>query len=328
MTQVVTNENMLEFIEKRSVPEFKAPEKAIEKPAEAAKPVEDKPVEKQEGPPRGEDGKFVAEKVEDKAAVAADDDEDESDLPERVRKQIKQIGKKHRAMKEAEEFATDSYRKQLAAEKRAEAAEAELAASKAPKSGPASDGEDKEPNPDDFKTVGEYTKAYAKYEVAKALRAERTQSEQQRQQQATENTKAEFGKRVAAAMKSIPDYEEIVSAADVDVPAHVAQYIVESEMGPLLGYHLAKHGEDLDRIKSLSPIRAIAELGKLEASLEKTPEKVEKTEPATPQVSRAPAPITPLEGKSTTVEKDPSKMSFKELREYERNRERQQRAAR
>jgi hypothetical protein len=72
-----------------------------------------------------------------------------------------------------------------------------------------------------------------------------------------------------------------------------------------LGYHLAKNRDELNRILNLSPIRAIAELGKLEASLEKKPAKEPITEKvAVKSVSKAPAPITPIEGKSAPVNPD------------------------
>jgi hypothetical protein len=84
-----------------------------------------------------------------------------------------------------------------------------------------------------------------------------------------------------------------------------------------LGYELAKNRDEFDRIAKLPPIRAIAALGKLEDKLfsKAAPEAKAPAAPAT-QVSRAPAPITPLEGKSTTVAKDPSQMSFAELRAH------------
>ena len=81
---------------------------------------------------------------------------------------------------------------------------------------------------------------------------------------------------------------------------------------------------ELNRILNLSPIRAIAELGKMEAKLSKEPEKKVDEKP----VSKAPAPITIVSGQSTTVQKDPKDMTFRELRDYERQREAEKRARR
>ena len=331
MAQVVTNENMQEFIQNRSVPEFKAPE-AKEEPAKASEPVAasaDTAAKEQPKaePQRGADGKFVKAdesqpaKAEEPAAKAADDDEHDDDgakLSDAVKRKIdKIVAKKHRAMKEAEEFARDEYRERKAAVERAEALQREIDALKSGKSQPGTAStEGDEPKMGDFKTVGEYAKALAKYETAQALKAERAERAKDTQKQAIENVQQQFAERVAATAKDIPDYHEVIEAADWEVPHHIQAYIVDSEQGARLGYELAKNRAEFDRIAKLSPIRAFAELGKLEDKLTAKAAPAQAAAPATTQVSRAPAPITPLEGKSTTVAKDPSQMSFAELRAY------------
>lgn len=318
MAQVVTNENMQEFIQNRSVPEFKAPEVQAPEatPAELEVKATDLPT-KEEIQARGPDGKFVkAEepKVDETAAKAADDDDTEdADLPERVRRQI---GKKHRAMKEAEEFAREEYRERKAAEDRAAALERELNELKS-KSGPKPEKGADAPKPEDFKTVADYADALTDYLLEKKLAKREEESTKVRQAQAIQNAQQAFGERVAKVAKDIPDYYEVVEAADVEVPPHIASHIVESgDVGVRLGYHLAKHPEELDRIKKLSPIRAIAELGKLETQLDKKPEPAAPAASARPVVSRAPTPITPLEGNSTPSTKDPATMNFAELRAH------------
>ena len=337
MAQVLTNENMVEFIQTRQAPEFKAPEaKDAAKPSEAvaAKPADSAtasaPEPAKAEQPRAEDGKFVkAEeaqirwtepaKAEEPAAKAAEDDEHDDDgakLSDAVKRKIdKIVAKKHRAMKEAEEFARDEYRERKAAVERAEALQREIDALKAGKSQPGTaSSEGDEPKPEDFKTVGEYAKALTKWEVAQAKKADSADQAKQTQKQQIEAVQQQFAERVAATAKDIPDYLEVVGAADWEVPHHIQAYIVDSENGARLGYHLAKNRDEFDRIAKLSPIRAFAELGKLE---DKLTAKVPAKEPApAAQVSRAPAPITPLEGKSTTVAKDPSQMTFAELRAH------------
>jgi hypothetical protein len=329
MAQVVTNENMLEFIQNRQVPEFKAPEApkpdsatTDKAPAAAIATAETATAAKDE-PARGADGKFVktdeAAKPVEPAAKAADDDEHDDDgakLSDAVKRKIdKIVAKKHRAMKEAEEFARDEYRERKAAVERAEALQREIDALKAGKSGtgPASNGD--EPKPEDFKTVGEYAKAVTKYEVAQAKQAESAEASKQTQKQQIQAATERLSERVTEFAKSTPDYAEVMEQADWDVPAHMQAYFVDSEVPGLLGYHLAQNRDEFDRIAKLSPIRAFAELGKLEDKLTAKPV-AEKAAPAAPQVSRAPAPITPLEGKSTTVAKDPSQMNFAELRAH------------
>src|SRR6267154_1362048 len=133
--QVVTPDNFQQLIETGKVPEFKAPDES-----KTESKAEQQPAGEQA---RGEDGKFVAKDApldtpaekSDKSStdakadeVKADDqpkaeDSDGEDLPEKVRKKI---GAKHRAMKEAEEFAEREFNKRKAAERRADEAEQEL----------------------------------------------------------------------------------------------------------------------------------------------------------------------------------------------------------
>lgn len=357
MPTVVTPETMIDVINHKPIPEFKAPDA---KAAPAVNGSADGATEKSTPPKDVNSGRFVSptgEKTEARsdatggepatdAAGAKDaaegddgDDADTKDLPERVRKAI---GKKHRMMKESEEFAERQYNRARTAEQRADDLARENAELKA-KGQPAKPADDAEaPKAENFKTVGEYADALVNYRVGKALRERDAEAQQRHVDQSIERVKAEFGKRVAKAAESIPDYHEVVGDADVDVPSHVAQHIVESDVGPELGYHLAKHPEELERIKKLSPIRAIAELGKLEDKLAKPAAKTDdaksgaaKSNGASPasgepkQISKAPAPIDTLNSQgSSPVEKDPAKMTFKELREYEIKRFREARARR
>lgn len=318
MTQVVTNANMLEFIQNRSVPEFVAPDKPAELVNNEAKtPSEDLAKDDKKEQPRSADGKFVKSEETTQAKQAdapksADDDSDD-DLPERVKRII---GKKHRGMKEAEEFARERDRQAAVAEAEADRLRREI--DELRKSGPqptkrASDGE---PKPEDFKTVAEYADALTEYKLEQKLGKYREEALQARQQQADATAQSEFIERLSKAREDIPDYDDVVSGAEQIVPPHIAQYIVESELGPHLGYHFAKHPEELERLAKLSPIKAIAEVGKLETKLERKAPAQPAAQPKQQQVSKAPSPITPLEGGSAAVTKDPKDMSFQELRAH------------
>lgn len=318
--QVVTNDNMAEFIQNRTVPDF-VPPKVDAKAEVIAEPA--KADVSKETPPRGEDGKFVkaddvaADAAEKAAKPAVDDEGDDPDgdgLTEHARRVI---GKKHRRMKDAEEFARQLYGDKTAAEKRAEEAERKLA-ERDSKSRPDSDKDSKEPKAEDFKTVGEYTDALVEYRLEKKWAEREAKQVQERQEQAARTAQDALNTRIAATVKELPDYAEVIAESDIDLPPHMAVYVAESPIGPKLGYHLAKHPEDFDRISKLSPIRAIAELGKLEDRLEKPAKAKEPEADEKPATSRAPSPIKPLEGNSAQVTKDPAKMTIQELREYER----------
>ena len=308
MVTVVTSANLEALAQGQTVPEFKPPEAKSEPKVDADPSA--KPVIEADKPPRGEDGKFVDKVEADKAEVKPETDDDVV----LTRKIEKLINKKHRAMKEAEEFGAGEARRAIAAEQRAEALQRQIDELKGTKSDGASTGE---PKPEDFKTVGDYTRALVKYEAQEAGKKSRANTETERQQAQANSVLSEFGKRQADFMKATPDYEEVLSDCDVDIPPMTQQYLVESEYGPQLAYHLAKNPDDITRLRKLSPARQIAEMGKLETKFEKSadaPKQVAAN--GSNGVSKAPAPIQPLEAKSTPVNKDPKDMSFQELRAY------------
>jgi len=272
--------------------------------------------------------------VESKVDVKADEPQvDEDGLTADERKVLgakydKIVAKRHRLQKEAEEardeaeaFAENQYRERRAAERRAEELERQLQALK-----PAEKAlEDAEPQETDEKykdNTRAYWQDWSKWSARQELRAEREKEAQARVQAEQEASREALRKRIAETAKEIPDYEAVVSAADVQVPAHLAAFIQESEIGPKIGYHLAKHPEVLERLSKLSAIKAVAEIGKLEATLTTAP--VEKPQPKTevkPEAkpadkSRAPEPISTLSGNSAPVHKDLKDMTTRETIEY------------
>ncbi len=336
--QVVTNENLTQLIQTGKVDEFVAP----------AAPVAEVKAETAKGEPeRNEDGTFkTVDKADEKAdkgtTEAADaatekkpddqagkieaDDKSDEDLPERVRKKI---GEKHRAMREAEEFGEREFNRRKAAEKRAVELEEELSQLKS-KSGPAQEKTEavdaKAPKPEDFKTVAEYADALVEYKLDKREAERREQASRTEADSARSKQEREFRKQEAEVIAVNPDYRDTVKVLqDEEIPTHIAQYLFET--GPKLIYPFAKlPAEERNRIRGLSPIRAIAELGKLEAKLEKPAQAKSVEQPA---VSRAPSPITPLSGDGAVpVNKDPATMSLQELREYERIKSAEQRSRR
>jgi len=323
--QVVDSQNLQQLVTTGSVPDFVAPTAPQAEPKAEPK-TESKPDE----PARGADGKFVkadggaepqTEGGEKPAATEGVDDggDDVSNLTEHARKVI---GKKHRAQKEAEEWGKQQYLSRRAAEERAEKLQRELQELQT-KSRPAPvEAQKTEPKQEDFKTVGEYTDALVEWKFA-----ERERKQAEAQAAAEQNAVlTAHAARIKSASAEIPDFDEVMArGGDLNIPGHVSSFIVNSDVGHKLMYHLAQNPEEAQRIGKLSPIRGIAELGKLEDRLTAKPAaKGASPDAATPPpVSKAPAPITPLASTSsaTPTHKDPATMSFKELREYERQRE-------
>ena len=339
---VVSSKGLPQFIatgKGEEIPELKVAE---EKPKEDAQvdakdaKVEDKPVEQPEV------------KAEEKPKEPEEGLEPEDmDLQEKARRRI---GKKHAEMKsfqalaeknaeiaaENERFAESQYNERRAAEKRADEAErklAEIQAKLASSEKPEQKEEAKKPDPESFKDEQgnfkaiEYAEALAKYSAEQAVAADRARQVEERQKAEQAALEEAFKKRIAAAIEKYPDFEEVTGKADLPVPPYIAQYITESELGADLAYHFAKNPGEYERIAKMPPIKAIAAIGKLEDKLEpkKEPPPKEEAKPLptapvkpVPVQSRAPAPTTPIDGSGTVIQKDPSQMTFKELREYEK----------
>lgn len=115
---------------------------------------------------------------------------------------------------------------------------------------------------------------------------------------------AERGQSVSkVGAEAYPDFMSAVTTLD-------ALGISGEQVNSLLGmddahkviYALGKNPEEAERILALPPLQQGRELERMASKA---------VQPAPRAVSKAPAPITPVDG-STTVEKDPSKMSMDE----------------
>jgi hypothetical protein len=305
MSKVVSHENMQQLIDTGGVDEF-TPSKS-DATAEAKPADEAKTASKSDKVDLDEDGLTA----EERKILGAKYDQ--------------VVGKRHRMMKEAKEaaaeaesFAETQYRERKAAEKRADELEARLKALEsqaAPKV-----EEAKEPQPGDFKDAVEFARALAKFEADKAVKADRQSRAEEEAKRINEELNAARRARNEAFAATVPDYQETVdglSEIQAMVPDYVAQYILESKQSAAAMYYLGKHPDEFKAILKLSPITAIAALGKLEGKLEAVaPVKTEPTPEPRADKSRAPTPITPVTGNQSGTEKSLAEMNTRETIEY------------
>lgn len=248
-------------------------------------------------------------------------------------KMLKTIGKKHRAQKEAEEFAQTQFNEKKLAEKRAEQLERENQRLKEQMNPPKIEEAPKEPDRANFKTDKEYSDAMIDYRVDQKLREREAKEHAKAVEDRQREIEAEAQGRIAKAREIVPDFDEVMENADVEVPTNIAGYMQESDMFAELGYHFAKNPEVLENLAKLSPAKQLVAIGKIESTLKPFSEKSEKVEngekpspkaekPAngeTPstnaKASKArPEPIKPLDtGSASQVEKPESEMDFKEV---------------
>jgi hypothetical protein len=338
MAKVVTSQGIQDFVATGRPTEVIKIDSA--KAQEAAKAAQDAKLAKTDAPEIAAPTPMGAPPEEKPAAIEAKKpDEQESDLDDEekklakdIQKKIfKQIAKRKEAQSEAqtareeaaeaERFAEQLFNEREQYRRRIE--ELEKAKPEVPRETTLV-----KPDPQDkafydaegkFK-VWEYSDKLAEYSAKKAVEDDRKEQQKVAAERERVAAEAAFKARIAKATEKYPDWEKVVGASDITLQNECLQYIATSDKGTDVAYYLAQHKEEAERIRGLHPIRAIAELGKIEAGLERSSAPPAKAESpvAEPQRS-APAPITPIATNGTgSVNVDPAKMSFKELRAYRR----------
>jgi hypothetical protein len=294
--------------------------KAAQKPAEAA-------AEKPEGDEKGE-------------SKASEDDPDDVEGPDGLTPREKRdltakmqaaIGKRTRALREAEAFAADQYNQRRLAEQRAEQLEREINRFKAQLEGdkPAEPVVAAKPDRKNFETDDAYQDAVIDWKVEQRVKADREAAAQQAEAQRQAEMLAQAKARIERAKELVPDFAEITGAVDKVVPAHIAGYMQESELFAEIAYHFAQHPEDLDRVAAMTPARSLVEIGKIESKLSPfapaakvengdKPSKSNGAKPSTetgsaPSKPRVSAPIIPINsGSAVQVEKAASERSLED----------------
>lgn len=281
--------------------------------------------------------KTAASKAEGKTTAKneGDDVEDADGLTPAQKRELsatmlKAIGKKHREMKEAEEFAAEQYNQRRLSDQRAEAAERRMAEQEAARQSAAKVEEAKEPMREKFATDKEYADALIDWRVDQKLKQKQTEDAARAAQEEQQRVVTVAQERLAKAAELVPDFTETVDT-DLNIPGHIAAYMQRSSLFAELGYHFAKHPEVLNDLRKLHPADALVEVGVIKSTLKPfsethsgkasngpEPSKTNGAMPSTtddsPSKPRGTAPvITPLPaGGSSQVTKDPAEMNIRE----------------
>lgn len=278
----VTHENAEAYYAER-LGETPAPEEAPEsEPVEAAQ-TEEKPVEKVE--------------------VEETEDLDKAHKEGKLSTRFKEITDRRKAAEATAATATAQAKAEREARMEAERVAADLKAKYEP---PKSDEVGPEPQPSQFTDINEYAKALKEWAADQTRRDDAAQQAQKQAEQRQEQVRKDWNDRLVGAKAKYADYDAKIDAASlIKVPNAAVDAIVNSEIGPEINYYIADHPEFAENLFKLTPARQAAEIGKLEMKLMEPPKAPEKgAKPASAEISRAPAPISPLKGgKSPEVPK-------------------------
>jgi hypothetical protein len=163
------------------------------------------------------------------------------------------------------------------------------------------------PKPEQFNDAFEYAEALADWKVdEKFLIIEKQETERKFQEQQQQIIKS-WNDRLVNVKADLPDYDEMIaSAADITVSNELRDAMLESEQGPRILYHLAENPELAEKLKSMSIVSAVREIGKLEAKFEasETPKEAKTEAETKPSIARskAPAPISPIKTSSAVAD--------------------------
>ena len=149
--------------------------------------------------------------------------------------------------------------------------------------------DDSKPSASQFDDAFEYAEALAKWSADNALK-QRDAQDAQRRQQDSWNAKLEKAKA------EYDDWDDVVPKSKVIVRDEIRDSILESEVGPQILYALASDDKFAKELAAMPVIKALKELGKLEAKFEAVAEKPARTAQEPVSRSKAPSPIRPLTG--------------------------------
>jgi hypothetical protein len=173
--------------------------------------------------------------------------------------------------------------------------------------------EEPRPTRDKYASDDEYTDALGDWKANQAIAKREREHAEAQEKAAQAQLSKQWQAAQARAKAEIDDYEEVIKASDVQLPGHLHQAILESEVGPHMAYFFAKHPDEAKRFASMTPTTALRQLGKLEDRLlaDDEPQPEKKTSPAV-ETSKAPPPIVPPKD-GRAIDPGPAK-SFEDYR--------------
>ncbi len=169
------------------------------------------------------------------------------------------------------------------------------------------------PTRGDYTSVEEYNDAVSDYrEKIRGPKTLLNQAEKDHGKAEAEYNQAlveSWEDKVKEIVKTVPDYSEIVKAANIPMKAGTLKAVMRSPVGPLIALHLANNQEEAYALAELPMEEQILEIGRLETKVQPgrkvAPEVKPKIPPNTPPGSK-------VVGEKAPSKKDPANMNLDE----------------
>ena len=154
------------------------------------------------------------------------------------------------------------------------------------------------PQASQFNDAFEYAEALAEWSAENALKQRDAEEAGRKAKETQEKILQSWNEKIAKAKANLPDFDAMVQSSTVVVGDEIRDSILESDVGPQLLYFLASDEDFAKRLTEMPVVKALREIGKLEAKFEAKEEKPRKAEKVRETVSssKAPEPIKPLSG--------------------------------
>lgn len=187
-----------------------------------------------------------------------------------------------------------------------------------PTAAPVQAKEETAPKLEDFESYTEYVEALTTFKAQELIKKELSARDQMSH---VDRIESAYRDRLLETKKEIPDLIEVLNTVPRDVPApdpSVREYVVQSEVGPLIAYHLASNVEVLRKLVQMPPLMQAVEVGKIEAAI--IAGRTAKAAKPAPKTTKAPAPATAVEGGSAPKTQTPADvandyMAWKKMRD-------------
>lgn len=168
------------------------------------------------------------------------------------------------------------------------------------------------PQPHEFASDDDYETAARQYEIKQAARdvvAETAKATADRFDQDVQATLEEtYRHRVQEAATRMSDFMEVVGNSDLHIPGEMIQGLKESDYGPEIMYHLAKHPTEADQLRGMNARQLDRALGRLEALVSAKPVAAVAAAPVA-RTTSAPPPPNPGSVGGAPPNSDPGTMS-------------------
>ena len=179
-----------------------------------------------------------------------------------------------------------------------------------------------EPRAEQFTDSIEYAKALAMWSAEKALYERDLQEAERKAVEEQAKIAKSWSEKLEKAKPNLPDFDDLVASSSVQVPNEIRDAILESDVGPQILYELASNTEYAQKVAGMPLIKALREIGKLEARFETQETAPEPAKKPVAVQSKAPAPISPIKGTGSAeiITTDTDKLTYAQYKELRKAR--------